>query len=239
MSEYEGYQKKELVPKHFQIAIDGTVAAGKGTVSRLVSERLGLLYVDTGAMYRCVAWLVINNHIDSSDEDSILEELSKHTIELKMPKEQEKDGRLVTVLFDDEDLSWKIRTEEVSKLTSVTAQHAKVRAEMVRLQKEMSKSNDVIMEGRDITHAVLPDAQIKIYLDADPMIRAKRRQRELMDRGMDVSLNSVLEELMERDQRDKVQNLKKVSGVWELDTSELSISEVVELITAKAKKLKL
>ena len=110
---------------------------------------------------------------------------------------------------------------------------------MVRLQKEMSKSNDVIMEGRDITHAVLPDAQIKIYLDADPMIRAKRRQRELMDRGMDVSLNSVLEELMERDQRDKVQNLKKVSGVWELDTSELSISEVVELITAKAKKLKL
>jgi CMP/dCMP kinase len=229
--------KNKNSSEYLQIAIDGTVAAGKGTVSRLIAERLGLLYVDTGAMYRCTALLILLNNLNDKDENEIIEELAKHTIELRMPTREEKDGRLVTVLLDGEDVSWKIRTQEVSTLSSVIAQHPKVRAELVRLQKEMAKNNDVIMEGRDITHTVLPDAQIKIYLDADPVTRAKRRLSELIGKGVDITLLAILEELKERDERDMIMNLKKVPGVWEIDTTNLSISEVVELITEKADQI--
>lgn len=227
-----------FAPAHLQIAIDGPVAAGKGTVSRLVAERLGLLYVDTGAMYRCVALMVIKHHLSSDDENQIITELVEHEIKLRMPQGQEEDGRLVTVLFDGEDVSWAIRSEQVSSLTSVIAQHALVRQQLVSLQQKIGASQDVIMEGRDITHIVLPQAQLKIYLNAEPAVRAKRRQIELMARGQDVTFVAVLAELQTRDAQDQLKNLKKVAGVWELDTTDLSIAEVADMIVARATEIK-
>jgi cytidylate kinase len=228
---------KEKFPATFQIALDGPVAAGKGTVSRLVAERLGFLYVDTGAMYRCVAFLALTNHIAPTEEDALLAELRKHDLTLRTPTPQEKDGRLVTVLLDGEDVSWKIRTEKVSNLTSVIAQLPKIRAELVKLQQQLAAGQNVVMEGRDITHTVLPNAQLKIYLDADPIVRAQRRHKELLARGVDVRLPEVLEDLRVRDERDSVKNLKQVSGVWVIDTTHLTISEVIDLIFAKTKQL--
>ncbi len=224
--------------KSFQIAIDGTVAAGKGTVSRIVAERLGLLYIDTGATYRCTALLALEAGINPENEQKVLEKLNQHTINMRMPNEEEKDGRLVTVLLDNEDVSWKIRTEEVSQTASIVAQLKGVRKKLVALQQQIAAENDVIMEGRDITHTVLPNAQIKIYLDADPMVRAKRRQEDLLGRGIDAQLVEVLDELNARDERDSRKYLKKVPGVWVIDTTALTISEVVELITAKAEQVR-
>jgi len=234
----EYYAITTTMKKSFQIAIDGTVAAGKGTVSRIVAERLNLLYIDTGATYRCTALLALRSKIDPENEKEVLTELDKHQINMRMPNEDEKDGRLVTVLLDNEDVSWKIRTEEVSQTASIVAQLKGVRKKLVALQQQIAAANDVIMEGRDITHTVLPNAQLKIYLDADPIVRAKRRQEDLLGRGVDAQLADVLDELNARDERDSLKYLKKIPGVWEIDTTTLTINEVVELITAKAEQVK-
>lgn len=225
------------MPHSIQIAIDGPVAAGKGTVSRLVAERLGFLYVDTGAMYRCAAFLAVSHGILLSDEAAIVAELRKHKIDLRIPSENERDGRLITVLLDGEDVSWKIRTEEISSKTPLVSQHPKVREELVRQQQAIAATQNVVMEGRDITHTVLPNAQLKIFLTADPQERAGRRHQELLSRGQDVSLEEVLRELQERDRRDSEKNLKIVPDAWVLDTTGKTIEEVVDIIETKVRTL--
>ncbi|MBD3250651.1 MAG: (d)CMP kinase, partial [Candidatus Pacebacteria bacterium] len=146
----------------FQIAIDGPVAAGKGTVSRLVADRLGLLYVDTGAMYRMTALLGQNQNIDLSDEQALLPLVKEAKMEMRNPIGEEHDGRLSTVFLNDQDVSWKIRTEQVGLGSSQVAQHPKIREELVKKQQKIAAKQDVVMEGRDITYAVLPNAQMKI-----------------------------------------------------------------------------
>jgi cytidylate kinase len=225
----------------FQVAIDGPVAAGKGTVSRLVAQRLKFLYVDTGAMYRTTALLALRNNADFNNEDQLVELLDKTLMEMRNPNEKEKDGRLTTVLLNGEDVSWKIRTEEVSKGSSKVATLKKVRASLVKKQQEIAASQDVVMEGRDITYRVLPDAQLKIYLTASDETRAKRRHLELQTKGQDVTFEGVYQDLIERDRRDMeraVDPLQIVDGAWVLDTSQLSIEEVVELIVQKATAMK-
>jgi cytidylate kinase len=156
--------------KYFHIAIDGPVAAGKGTISRLVAQRLGFLYVDTGAMYRTTALLAQKNKIDLTDEPQVVALVKKAKMEMRNPKKKEQDGRLTTVILDGEDISWQIRTEEVSSGASKVAILPQVRVELVAKQQEIARNQNVIMEGRDITYRVLPNADLKIYLTASDIV---------------------------------------------------------------------
>jgi len=224
----------------FQVAIDGPVAAGKGTVARLVAARLGFLYVDTGAMYRTTALLGKLEGVDWDNEKGLAELLRKHSIQLRNPSETERDGRQITVLLDDKDISWEIRTEEMSKGSSIVSQYSLVRQELVRQQQAIAEKTDVVMEGRDITFRVLPKAQLKIYLDASAEVRARRRHQELLARGIDSTFESVYADLQERDTRDKGRKtdpLQVVEDAWFLDTSTLTIDEVVNLIEHKVRTI--
>ncbi len=221
----------------FHIAIDGPVAAGKGTVSRLAAERLGFLYVDTGAMYRVTALIAHRQSLSLDNEQSLVTAIEKSVIEMRNPTESERDGRLSTILLDGEDVSWAIRTEEISRDASVVAQLPLVRQALVKKQQEIAQNQDVVMEGRDITYRVLPNAQLKIYLTGSDVVRAKRRHFQLQARGQDASFDEVYKELYERDQRDMSRTtdpLKIVPEAWVVDTSDLSIDNVVEMIAARA-----
>ncbi len=225
----------------FQMAIDGPVAAGKGTVAKLVATRLGFLYVDTGAMYRTVALLALRQGIDPSVESQVVKILAGTRIELRSPLDSEKDGRLSTVLLNGQDVSWQIRTREVSEAASKVAAHPSVRQYLVEQQQAIAHGADVVMEGRDITYRVLPDAQLKIYLTASEEVRAARRQFQFQEKGEQMSLEQVLSDLRIRDKRDKERGadpLKIVEGAWVLDTSKLGLEEVVEQIMQRVHQLR-
>jgi cytidylate kinase len=228
--------------KTFQIAIDGPVAAGKGTTAKLVAQRLGFLYVDTGAMYRALTLFVQREGIDLTNEEKVVSLLQKNMpkVELRVPEGDEKDGRLCTVLLNGEDVSWKVRAEEVSKGVSVITQYAGVRNMITPLAQQIAEKQSVVMEGRDITSVVLPTADLLIYMDADAMERAKRRHRELLMRGEDITLEMVHQDLVERDTRDsqrEIAPLKKVPGAWILDTTGMTIDRVAEVIVGKVREL--
>ena len=227
----------------FQIAIDGPVAAGKGTTAKIVAQRLGFLYVDTGAMYRGLTLFAKNEGVDWSDEASIAKLLTdkKPQVTLSIPNEAEKDGRLCTVKLNGEDVSWLIRTEEISKGVSVITQYASVRDYITPLARKIGEEQNVVMEGRDITTVVLPEADLLVYMDADPKERAKRRHRELLSRGEDISFEEVLKDLTERDYRDshrEIAPLKKAIGAWILDTSGMTIDQVAEVIVERVMELR-
>ncbi|GIK84363.1 MAG: cytidylate kinase [Patescibacteria group bacterium] len=225
-------------PEHFQIAIDGPVAAGKGTVSRLVAERLNFLYVDTGAMYRVTAYLSLQHNIPFTDIPAIVELLKKTDIQMHNPSPEEADGRLTTVLVNGEDVSWKIRTEAVGNGAAKVAQIKEVREILVEKQQVIASSQNVVMEGRDITYRVLPNAQLKIYLTGKDFVRANRRHLQLQSRGNDVNFEEVYLDLKERDNLDMTREadpLKIVSDAWVLDTSDFTINQVVDMIVSKAK----
>lgn len=229
--------------KTFQIAIDGPVAAGKGTTAKMVAKRLGFLYVDTGAMYRCLTLFAKQKGVDWMDEEGIAKLLreEKPRVELSIPTENEKDGRLCSVRLNGEDVSWQIRTEEISSGVSVITQYASVRDYITPLAREIAGRENVVMEGRDITTVVLPMADLKIYMDASPQERAKRRHRELMARGEDVSYEQVYKQLVERDKRDSgrsIAPLMKAKNAWVLDTTGMSIDQVAELIVDKVRTLR-
>lgn len=222
----------------FRIAIDGPVAAGKGTVARLVASRLGFLYVDTGAMYRVTAYIGIQNSVDLSDEKQLVELIKSSQIELRNPTDEEKDGRLTTVLLNGEDISWKIRTEQISQGSSKVAMLTEVRKELVKLQQHIAQEQNVVMEGRDITFRVLPEAELKIFLTASEIVRAKRRYTELQIRGENTDFETVYQGLLARDKQDMervADPLQIVPGAWVLDTSDLSIDQVVDMIVARVK----
>lgn len=224
-------------PSFFQIAIDGPVAAGKGTVSRLVAERLNFLYVDTGAMYRVTAFLALQHSVEYTDVQGLVSILKQTDIQMHNPTKEESDGRLTTVLLNNEDVSWKIRTEAVGNGASKVAQIKEVREILVEKQQLIASSQNVVMEGRDITYRVLPDAQLKIYLTGKDFVRANRRHLQLQMRGNDVNFNEVFIDLKERDNLDMTREadpLKIVTEAWILDTSDLTIRQVVEMIVSKA-----
>lgn len=227
--------------KPFHIAIDGPVAAGKGTISRLVADKLQFLYVDTGAMYRVGAWLGLQHEVSWEDEAGIAQLIQSATIEMRNPTASEKDGRLTTVIVNGEDVSWQIRTEEVSKGASVVAAHKSVRKILVEKQKIIAQGQDVVMEGRDITYAVLPDAQLKIYLTAGDTVRARRRHIQLLTKGTNITFEEVYTQLLKRDELDMGRDtdpLKIVPDAWVIDTSDLSIEHVVEVIVAKVRVMR-
>lgn len=224
----------------FHIAIDGPVAAGKGTISRLVAQRLNFLYVDTGAMYRMTGLLAVRAKIDPENEEKVYALVQQAKMEMRNPTDAERDGRLTTVHLDGEDVSWKIRTEEVSAAASKVAQHAKVRQLLVAKQQEIAATQNVIMEGRDITFRVLPTADLKIYLTASDIVRGRRRYLELLTKGQDVEFDTVYSDLISRDDRDmnrKTDPLHIVDDAWIVDTSDLEIDKVVDVITTRVAML--
>jgi cytidylate kinase len=184
------------------IAIDGPAGAGKSTIGRLLAEHLHYLFLDTGAMYRAVALAALSRGIDATNEP-LLANLAEHLpIHIEKPDKGETDGRPYTVLLGNRDVTWEIRKPEVESVVSVIASWPSVRASMVQQQRRMATLGPVVMVGRDITTEVLPDADLKIYLDASLKERAKRRYEELTERGRDVTFEQVESEIAHRDDLD-------------------------------------
>lgn len=203
------------------IAIDGPAGSGKGTIAKILADKLNLLYIDTGATYRCVALAAIENNIDINDENGLVRFAKTLNIEFI-------DGK---TYLNNIDVSEKIRSKEVSKIVSPISSNIELRSILVDLQRNMAKDNDVIMEGRDITTVVFPEANYKFYLDADVSVRAERRYKEMLEKGIDMSLEEIKENIEKRDYNDMnkpVGALKRTYDQIYIDTSKLNINEVVD-----------
>jgi len=183
-----------------KIAIDGPAGAGKSTVSKRIADLLGYLYIDTGAMYRALTWLVIKNEIEITDEAGIIELVRTAKIVLK-PGDKT-SHQLARVFINGQEITKQIRTAEITRLTSSLSTIAPVRAYLVEQQRNMASAGGVVLDGRDIGTVVLPDANIKIFLTASPEVRAQRRYAELRKMGEEVNFDTLLKEIIDRDNRD-------------------------------------
>lgn len=224
-----------------QIAIDGPVAAGKGTVSKLVAKRLGFLYVDTGALYRAISIFCDWNNVKKDDEKAVQDLIKERhpVIDLRNPSAVEEDGRLCTVTLNGEDISWEIRSEQSSRGSALVSPYLCVRDFLLDLQRNLAENQNVVMEGRDIGTFVLPEAEVKIFLTGRVEVRAKRRITELQSRGEDVLLENVISDIEFRDKQDAMRPLrplKKAADAVEIDTSNMTIEEVVDKIVNLAKQ---
>lgn len=224
-----------------QIAIDGPVGAGKSTVAKEVADRLGIVYVDTGAMYRAVALFAKDRGIKWEDRGGVVAILNEIEIELESPNGGTKDGRKVTVILNGKDVSWEIRKGNIGEGASIVSTYPEVRDVLVGMQRDMASKRSVIMEGRDIGTRVLPGAQIKIYMDADLEERAKRKQGQFKGMGESVSFNEAREEIESRDKREmtrEVDPLRPAEDAWILDTTDLSVTQVVDRIAERVASIK-
>lgn len=211
----------------FSVAIDGPSGAGKSTIAKAVAKKFGFIYVDTGALYRALGCTADENNVDISDETALREFLNSTKVELAY-----KDGTQL-VLVNGEDVSHKIRTPKASTLASNISKIPMVRDFLLDLQRNMAKTQNVIMDGRDIGTVVLPNAEVKIFLTASVEKRAMRRYKELLEKGQDVTYNSTLEDAIKRDYQDthrETAPLKPAEDSVYIDTSDLSFDESVEKI---------
>ena len=205
------------------VAIDGPAGSGKGTVAKILADKCNLLYIDTGAMYRAIAYKVLQNNISLEEEDKIVELAINSKIEFIDEK----------TYLDGIDVSKEIRTMEVTKIVSPISSIVKLREILVDLQRKIAGSHDVIMEGRDITTVVFPNANYKFYLDADVEERAKRRFKENCEKGIESTFEEILENIKKRDYNDmhkEVGSLTRTKDSIYIDSTNLSIDEVVEKI---------
>ena len=219
----------------FIVAIDWPAGSGKGTVAKLVGEKLGLVNIDTGAMFRCVALKMLQDNIALDDEENIKKILDSINIELKND-----NGNLI-ILLGGNDVSLKIRTEEVSKFVSPVSTNPMVRRNLLNLQRKVSEGKNIIMEGRDIGTVVFPNADVKIYLEATAEERAKRRVLQNQEKGLKVDYDEVLREIKIRDERDSTREiapLKKADDAILIDSTNMTIEEVVECISNIIKEKK-
>ncbi len=208
------------------VAIDGPAGAGKGSVTKQVGERLGLINIDTGAMFRCVTLNILQKGINLEEENKIKEVLDKIHIDLK------ENGK---------DVSKQIREDEVNHMVSPVSVIPMVRKKLLELQRQMAKGKNVIMEGRDIGTVIFPNADVKIYLDATAQERARRRVKQNQENGIDCSYEEVLKSIMERDQKDatrEIAPLKQAEDAIYLDSTNLSVEEtadeIIKIIKTKA-----
>lgn len=209
------------------VAIDGPAGTGKGTVAKLISERLDFVYIDTGAMYRSITLKMIRENISLDEEEKIKDLLERTKITFKNLDDKQH------VYLDGEDVSDLIRKPNVNELVSPVSAIKIIRIKMVELQRKLGEEGNVIMEGRDITTVVFPNAEVKIYLDAKLEIRAERRYKELIARGNDVTYEDTLESIRKRDKNDMEKEmgaLKIAEDAVVIDTSNMTIEEVYDKI---------
>lgn len=215
------------------IAIDGPVAAGKSTIARLVARALGHSYIDSGAMYRALAWAARQERTGPDQPERVRALLDRVQILLRPGPDQ---ANLVFV--NGRDVTDEIRSPEIGQLASQLSEMPEVRKRMVALQQEMTRQGGVVMEGRDIQTVVLPDAEVKIFLTASPEERARRRWRELQARGLEADFDEILADIRARDQRDSTRAhspLRAAPDAVCLDTDGLTIEQVVERVLAIAR----
>ncbi len=208
----------------FIVAIDGPAGAGKGTITKNVGEQLGLINIDTGAMFRCVTLNLLQEKVDIKDEEKIKEILETINIELKENGE---------VFLNGQNVSKKIREDQVNSMVSPVSVMPIVRKKLLDLQRKMSQGKNIIMEGRDIGTVVFPNADVKIYLDATPEERARRRVKQNHEKGIDCSYEETLKNIIDRDKRDstrEVAPLKQAEDAIYIDSSDMTIEQVVEKI---------
>lgn len=209
------------------VAVDGPAGSGKGTITKLVAGELNLIYIDTGALYRCITLYMIRNKIKLEEIDKIQEMLKNINIELK------KEDNLDKVYLNGEDVSIKIREKEVNELVSQVSHVLEIRENITNLSRKIAEGKNVIMEGRDIGTNVFPNAKIKIYLDATPEERATRRLKQNEEKGIKISYKDILENIKFRDNNDKtseVAPLKQAEDAIYIDSTNMTIEEVTERI---------
>lgn len=215
------------------IAIDGPAGSGKSTIARILSQKLGFIYVDTGAMYRAIALYCLRQGLKAEEEEKIESLLPQ--IEVSIAYEE---GNQV-VYLNGENVSDQIRTPQVSAMTSPVAAYGPVREKLLELQRRLARENDVVMDGRDIGTHVLPDAELKVYLTASVETRAIRRYKELEEKGDKTPLSEIEESIRQRDERDmnrEIAPLKQAEDAYFLDSSDLTIDEVVAKIEELVKE---
>ncbi|MCD7894611.1 MAG: (d)CMP kinase [Erysipelotrichaceae bacterium] len=205
------------------IAIDGPAAAGKSTIAKILAKKLNYTYIDTGAMYRCVAYFALKNHVDPQDEMKVCQLLKDIHIDMKADK----------IYLNGEDVSKKIRENEVSMQASSVSRYKDVREFLVSQQRQLAKNGGFILDGRDIGTVVLPDAKLKIYQVASIECRALRRHKENIERGLESNLEEIKAEIESRDYQDMhrdISPLKKADDAIEIDTSNMTLEEVSQTI---------
>lgn len=211
----------------YQIAIDGPAGAGKSTIAKKVAKTKGFIYVDTGAMYRAMAYYLLTQGIDPENADDI--EANCVNADITICYE---NGEQV-VLLNGENVNGVIRNEEVGNMASSSSKHPKVRERLTILQKELAAQNNVVMDGRDIGTCVLPNADVKVYLTASAKVRAKRRYDELSAKGVSCDIRQIEEDIIKRDEQDmnrEIAPLKQAEDAVLVDSSDMTIEEVVQTI---------
>ena len=209
------------------VAIDGPAGAGKSTIAKRIARRLGYIYVDTGAMYRAMAYYLIQNQVDAADKEAIAAACQHADISICY-----QDGEQV-VLLNGENVNAYLRTEAVGNMASVSSVVPEVRKKLVELQQKLARETDVVMDGRDIGTVVLPDADVKVYLTASVETRAKRRFLELQEKGEPADLAKIAADIEDRDYRDMhrdISPLRQAEDATLVDSSNMTIDQVVERI---------
>ncbi|MCC8126515.1 MAG: (d)CMP kinase [Clostridiales bacterium] len=217
--------------KCFNIAIDGPAGAGKSTIAKLVAKKTGFVYVDTGAMYRAIALFMLEHGITPGDEHAVSQAVQEVKITLAY------EDNTQQVICNGENVSDRIRTEKVGNAASAVSAYPAVRGHLLALQRELAASQNVIMDGRDIGTCILPDADVKIYLTASVRVRAMRRCKELTDKGVMCNLEEIEQDIRERDERDQnraVSPLRQAEDAVLIDSSDLTINQVIDAILQTA-----
>lgn len=210
--------------EHISIAIDGPAGAGKSTIAKKLAVKLGCIYVDTGALYRTIAYSLLKSGKDYNDVATVVAHLPNISVNIAYK------GDTQIVLLDGEDVSSFIRTPEVSNVASVTSAIPEVRAYLLGLQRRLAEENSVVMDGRDIATVVLPNAKVKIFLTASPEERARRRFVELKEKGIDANYEEVLADIKDRDYRDshrEIAPLKQADDAVLVDTTDKNLEQAV------------
>lgn len=209
----------------FLVAIDGPAGSGKGTIAQIIADKLNFIKIDTGAMYRCVALYLLENSIEINNVPKIISKLDEINIRIDESKE--------LIYLNNENVTNKIRQPNVSKIVSQVSSIKEIRLKLIDLQREVAKGKNVVMEGRDITTVVFPNADVKIYLDAKLEVRAKRRYKELLEKNKDIKYDDVLNNIIIRDKNDKEKEfgaLKIAEDAIVVDTTFLKIDDVANKI---------
>ncbi len=211
----------------YSIAVDGPAGAGKSTIAKKIAADLKFIYVDTGAMYRAMAIYFLDNEVNPDDEEAIKNACQNVSIRIEYL-----DG-VQQVFLNDENVTGRLRTEQVGKVASVTSVYKDVRTKLVELQRQLAKTTDVIMDGRDIGTCVLPDATLKVYLTASVEARAQRRYDELREKGENPDYDTIAQDIKDRDYRDMNREnspLRQAQDAVYVDSSDMNIEEVTQRI---------